>query len=172
MTTDTLDLPTLPAFHETHEPPRLDFTKVSPQALAAQYGLERHARATVDPTIFELVKLRASYMNGCAYCVDMHTKDARVAGETEQRLYAVPVWRETPFFTPRERAALAWTEALTRLGPDGVPDAIYDAVRAHFDEKELVDLSLAVVAINGWNRLSIAFRAPVGSYQPTKRPAA
>jgi AhpD family alkylhydroperoxidase len=171
MTTDTLDLPTIPAFRDTHDAPRLDFAKVSPQALAAQFGLERYARGAVDPTIYELVKLRASYMNGCAYCVDMHTKDARQAGEREQRLYAVPVWRETPFFTPRERAALAWTEALTRLGPEGVPDAVYDAVRAHFDEKELVDLSLAVLAINGWNRLAIAFRAPVGSYQP-QRPAA
>ena len=146
--------------------PRIDFSKASPDAYRAQYGLERHARGAVDPVIYELVKLRASYMNGCAYCVDMHTKDARVAGETEQRLYAVPVWRETPFFTPRERAALAWTEAVTAIGHAGVGDALFDAVREHFDERELVDLTLAVIAINGWNRLAVAFRAPVGSYQP------
>jgi AhpD family alkylhydroperoxidase len=112
------------------------------------------------------VKLRASYMNGCAYCVDMHTKDARAAGETEQRLYAVPVWHETPFYTPRERAALAWTEAVTRLAPGGVPDATYAAARAHFDDVELVNLTMAVVAINGWNRLAVSLRQPVGSYRP------
>jgi AhpD family alkylhydroperoxidase len=162
--TDTADTAALGATHGT---PRLDYRSVSPEAVRAQYGLERYVRASgLDPVLLELVKLRASYLNGCAYCVDMHTKDARQAGETEQRLYAVPVWRETPFFTPRERAALAWTEAVTQLGHGGVPDALYDAVREHFDEKALVDLTLAVVAINGWNRLAISFRVPVGTYQP------
>lgn len=104
--------------------------------------------------------------NGCAYCVDMHTKDARAAGETEQRLYAVPVWRETPFFTPRERAALAWTEAITELGRTGVSDALYEDVRAHFPDIELVNPTVAVIAINAWNRLAVTFRADVGSDEP------
>jgi AhpD family alkylhydroperoxidase len=116
--------------------------------------------------------VRASYLNGCAFCVDMHTKDARAAGETEQRLSAVAVWRDTPFFTPRERAALAWTEAVTELGREGVPDDVYDAVRARFDDAELVKLTLAIVAINGWNRLNVAFRAEAGAYQPKRREGA
>ncbi len=130
-------------------------------------ALETYVKSCgIDPVLFELVKLRASYLNGCAFCVDMHTKDARFAGESEQRLYAVPVWRDTPFFTARERAALEWTEAVTRLGPEGVPDAVYAAARAQFDEAELVRLTMVVVAINGWNRLSVAFRSEVGGYQP------
>jgi AhpD family alkylhydroperoxidase len=133
-------------------------------------ALEEYVRSTgIDPTLLELVKLRASYLNGCAYCVDMHTKDARAAGETEQRLYAVPVWRETPFFNERERAALAWTEAVTELGREGVPDDVYQTARAQFDEAELVRLTMAIVAINGWNRLSVAFRPEVGGYQPRRR---
>ena len=135
-------------------------------------ALEDYVRSTgIEANLLELVRLRASYLNGCAFCVDMHTKDARAAGETEQRLYAVPVWRETPFFTPRERAALAWTEAVTDLGREGVPDETYDAARAHFDEAELARLTMAVVAINGWNRLSVAFRSEVGGYQPNRREA-
>jgi len=113
-----------------------------------------------------LVKLRASQINGCAYCVDMHTKDARAHGETEQRLYAVVVWHEAPFFTERERAALAWTEAVTLVSRDQAPDDVYQLARAQFSEKELVDLTMAVIAINGWNRLAITFREPAGSYQP------
>ena len=112
------------------------------------------------------MRLRASVMNGCAYCVDMHTKDARKAGETEQRLYAVPVWRETPFFTARERAALAWTEAVTDLPRTGAPDDVFAEVARHFDEEELVALTMAIVSINGWNRLAVSFRNPVGTYQP------
>jgi AhpD family alkylhydroperoxidase len=115
------------------------------------------------------VKMRASQINGCAFCLDMHSKDARAAGETEQRLYALDAWRETPFFTDRERAALAWTEAVTRVSETHVPDEIYETVRQHFTEKELVDLTLAIVAINGWNRLAISFRSVPGSYQPSKR---
>lgn len=154
------------AARDPHER-RLDYARVSPDALRAMYGLEQYVQGCgLEHSLLELVKLRASLMNGCAYCVDMHTKDARAAGESEQRLYAVPVWRETPFFTPRERAALAWTEAVTDLGRSGVPDALYREVRQHFEEAELVNLTLAVVAINGWNRLAVSFRAPVGSYQP------
>lgn len=116
----------------------------------------------------ELVKTRASQINGCAYCIDMHTKDARAAGETEQRLYALDAWRETPFYTDRERAALEWTEAVTLIAEDHAPDDLFQRVRQHFSEEELVNLTLAIVAINGWNRLAIAFRAVPGSYEPQK----
>src|SRR4051812_16914520 len=152
---------------------RMKYSRAAPDAHRAMLALQQYVDSTgLEHTLLELVKLRASYLNGCAYCVDMHTKDARVDGETEQRLYAIPVWRETPFFTPRERAALAWTEAVTELGRDGVPDEVYEAARADFGEAELVRLTLAVIAINGWNRLSIAFRSEVGAYQPKRREAA
>jgi AhpD family alkylhydroperoxidase len=129
-------------------------------------GVEQYVRQSgLDHALLKLVKLRASYMNGCAYCVDMHTKEARAAGETEQRLYAVPVWRETPFYTPRERAALAWTEAVTELGREGVPDELFDEVSAEFTEQEIVDVTMAVIAINAWNRLAVSLRAEVGSYR-------
>ena len=144
---------------------RPDYAKLAPGAMRAQYGLEAYVRASgLEHSLVELIKLCASYLNGCAYCVDMHTKDARAAGETEQRLYGVPVWRETPYFTPRERAALAWTEAVTRLPHGGVPDALQAEVRRHFSELEVVNLTMAVVAINGWNRLAISMRQPVGTY--------
>jgi AhpD family alkylhydroperoxidase len=147
--------------------PRIDLSKVSPDAVRAIMGVELFARQSgLEPSLLHLVKLRASYMNGCAYCVDMHTKDARIAGETEQRLYAVPLWHETPFFTDRERAVLAYTEAVTALGHGGVPDDVYDEAAEHFSEKELVALTMAVVAINAWNRVSITFRVEPGSYQP------
>lgn len=119
----------------------------------------------VERPLLELVRVRASQLNGCAYCIDMHTKVARAAGESEQRLYALSAWREAPFFTNRERAALEWTEALTRMGEHGVSSELRDAVRSEFSEKELVDLSLAVCVINAWNRLSIAFGSVVGSYE-------
>ena len=152
---------------------RIDYGAVAPAALRAVFGVEQYVRQSgLEHDLVALVKLRASYMNGCAYCVDMHTKDARVAGEGEQRLYAVPVWRETPFFTPRERAALAWTEAVTAIGREGVPDELFDEARRHFSESELVDLTMAVVAINAWNRLSISFRAEPGSYAPKRAAAA
>jgi AhpD family alkylhydroperoxidase len=152
---------------------RIDIRQAAPDALRAQLALEGWVRRSgLEPSLLELVKLRASYLNGCAYCVDMHTKDARLAGEAEQRLYAVPVWRETPFFTPRERAALAWTDAVTRLGSGGVPDDVYEEARDHFDEEELAKLTMAVVVINGWNRLAIAFRTPPGSYEPAALAAA
>ncbi len=125
----------------------------------------------LEASLLELVKLRASQMNGCAFCIDMHTRDARAAGETEQRLYALSAWRETPFYTAREGAALAWTEAVTRVADSHVPDEVYRSVRECFDEKELVDLTLAVVAINGWNRLAIAFRRTPGPHRPAQAPA-
>ena len=120
----------------------------------------------LEASLLELVKMRASQINGCAHCLDMHSKDARAAGETEQRLYLLNAWREAPFYSARERAALAWTEALTLVSESQVPDTVYEEARRHFSEQELVDLSLAIVAINGWNRLAIGFRAETGSYQP------
>ena len=169
-TSATTSATTATAAEQPHAAPRIDYARVAPEAIRAQYGLERYVRASgLDPTIGELVKLRASYLNGCAYCVDMHTKDARAAGETEQRLYAVPVWRETPFFTPRERAALAWTETVTALAQTGVPDEAYEEMRRHFTEDEAVALTMAVVAINGWNRVAVSFRAKPGSYVPRER---
>ncbi|HEX6536422.1 MAG TPA: carboxymuconolactone decarboxylase family protein [Gemmatimonadaceae bacterium] len=148
---------------------RIHYPQVAPKALQAMRALEQYGRSTgLEPSLLELARMRVSYMNGCAYCIDMHSKDARLAGETEQRLYAVPVWRETPFFTPRERAALAWAEAVTELGPEGIPDHVYEVAREEFDERELTNLTMVVVAINGWNRLNVAFRIEAGSYQPAK----
>jgi AhpD family alkylhydroperoxidase len=150
---------------------RIDQRRVAPAAMRAMMGLEQYVRSSaLEPALIHLVKLRASYMNGCSYCVDMHTKDARAAGESEQRLYAVPVWRETGFFTPRERAALAWTETVTDLGRTGVPDAAYEEARAEFSESELVDLTMAIVTINGWNRLAVSFRTEPGTYEPPHQP--
>lgn len=149
---------------------RLPYAKVDPEGLAAMLGLETHVRGSgLESSLIELVKMRASQINGCAYCLDMHSKDAMAAGETAQRLHVLAAWREAPFYTERERAALAWTEALTRIADNGVSDADFEAVRAHFEERELVDLTLAIVAINGWNRLAIGFGAEVGSYVPAKR---
>jgi AhpD family alkylhydroperoxidase len=150
--------------------PRIDVATVAPAALRAQLGLETYIRQSgLEHSLLHLMKLRASYLNGCAYCVDMHTKDARLEGETEQRLYAVPVWRETPFFTARERAALAWTDAVNDVGRTHVPDDVFDEVRRHFTDAEIVNLTMVVVTINGWNRISIALRKPVGSYVPTRQ---
>ncbi len=123
-------------------------------------------RSGLEPALLELVKIRASQINGCGYCLDMHTKDARAHGETEQRLYLLSAWREANCYTDRERAALAWTEAVTRLEHQDVPDPVYEQARAQFTEEELVALTLAIVQINGWNRLSIAFRRPAGDYEP------
>jgi AhpD family alkylhydroperoxidase len=144
----------------------MDLYKIAPQGTAAMRGLEKYVRECgLEHSLLELVKTRASQINGCAYCIDMHTKDARAAGETEQRLYALSVWRETPFYSDRERAALEWTEALTRITENDVPDDLYQRVQAHFSDVELANLRLAIVAINGWNRLAISFRAVPGSYQ-------
>jgi AhpD family alkylhydroperoxidase len=147
---------------------RLESQKASPAAYHAMLGLETFVRKSskLEHSLIGLVKMRASQINGCAYCIDMHSKDARAAGETEQRLYALDAWRETPFFTDRERAALAWTEAVTLVREGHVPDAVYEEARQRFSEEELVNLTMAVVTINGWNRLAIAFRAVPGEYQP------
>ena len=148
--------------------PRIDLRQHLNSALGrAMLGMSAASEATtLDRSLRELIKIRASQMNGCAYCIDMHTKDARLAGETEQRIYALSAWRETPFYTDRERAALEWTEAVTRIGDGHAPDDLYERVREHFDEAELVALTFAVVVINSWNRLAVSFRAPAGSYQP------
>lgn len=136
--------------------PCINYRKVAPEAIRALASVERYARGSnLEPALLELVRLRASIINGCAYCVDMHSKDARACGESEQRLYAVSVWREAPFFSPRERAALAWTEAVTKVNVDQVPDEVYRLAREHFEERELVDVTMAVIAINSWNRLAI-----------------
>src|SRR5579885_23861 len=138
---------------------RIPYKEIAPEGYQAMARLEHYVRhAGLEPSLLELVKIRASQINGCAFCLDMHTQDARAAGETEQRLYTLSAWRATPFFTDRERAALAWAEAVT-LVAGGVPDTVYEEARRHFTERELIDLTWAVVAINGWNRLNIAFRA-------------
>ena len=147
--------------------PRIDFRKFSPEALQAMQSMEKYiAGCGLDHKLVHLLKLRASQINGCAYCIDMHSIDARAAGETEQRLYCLSVWRESPFYSARERAAMEWTEAVTLL-PNScdVPDDVYNRVREQFSEKELVDLNFCVVAINCWNRLCVPFRVPVGSYK-------
>ena len=145
---------------------RIDYKKVAPEAYKAMLGIEAYVRGSgLEHSLLELVKTRVSQINGCAHCLDMHTKDARAAGETEQRLYLLPAWREAPFYSDRERAALVWAEAVTQISANDVSDELYAEVRRHFDEKALVDLTLAVVGINGWNRLAVPFRAETGSYQ-------
>jgi AhpD family alkylhydroperoxidase len=147
---------------------RIDVSKyLKSDAFQAMLSLGKAVEASgLERSLLELVKVRGSQINGCAYCLDMHTKDARALGETEQRLYALSAWRETPFFSDRERAALEWTEAITRIADTHAPDDVYERVRQHFDERELVALTFAAVAINAWNRLAIAIRAPAGTYQP------
>ena len=138
---------------------RLDFYKASPTGTRAMMALEKAvSECGLEKPLMELVRLRASQVNGCAFCVDMHTTDARKGGETERRLASVVVWREAPFFSERERAALEWTEALTLVAQTHVPDAVWDAVRPHFTDQELAELTMLVVTINGWNRISVAFR--------------
>ena len=150
--------------------PRIDPAAVAPDAYRAMAQLERYVRGSgLEPKLIHLVKLRASYINGCSYCVDMHTKEARHDGETEQRLYAIPVWHETPFFTERERAAMLWTETVTNVSQTNVPDDVYAQVRTQFSETELVNLTMAVVAINGWNRIAISFRSVPGSHVVSAR---
>jgi AhpD family alkylhydroperoxidase len=151
---------------------RMDFRKASPQAAKAMSELHAAVRRSgLDHNLLELVKLRASQLNGCAHCIDMHTKELRANGESEQRLYLLNAWEESPFYSERERAALAWCEAVTLIA-QGVPDHIYAQARAQFDERELADLTLAIVAINGANRLNIAFRTVPGSYRVAARQAA
>lgn len=146
---------------------RLDYGKAAPHGIAALRALQAYVdRSGLDQSLLDLIRTRASQLNGCAYCLDMHTKDARVAGESEQRLYVLSAWREAPFYSERERAALAWTEAITRISDGAIDDALYGRAHQHFDDKEIVDLTLAVIAINAWNQLAIPFRTPAGSYQP------
>ena len=143
---------------------RLNASKQSPALYKAYLDFSAvQKKSGIDAALRHLVDIRASQINGCAFCLDMHVKEAKIDGERELRLHHVAIWRESPLFSPRERAALAWTEALTRLGEDGVSDEIYEQARAQFSEKELSDLTFAVVAINGWNRLSVAFRNPPGA---------
>ena len=147
--------------------PRLDYTKASPGTVRALFGLEAYLHGCgLEHGHLHLVKLRASQINGCAYCIDMHSKDARAAGETEQRLYLLDAWREAPFYSDRERAAFAWTEAVTKVTEGHVPDAVFKEVREQFNDKELADLTMAIAAINAWNRMAISFRALPGGYQP------
>ena len=146
---------------------RIDYAKAAPKVSQAMFALQSVVNDSgLEPSLLELVKMRASQVNGCAYCLDMHSKDARAAGESEQRLFLLDAWREAPFYSERERAALEWTEALTLVREGHVPDPVFERVRAHFNDEELALLSLAVVAINGWNRLLIAFRPEVGGYRP------
>jgi AhpD family alkylhydroperoxidase len=146
---------------------RINLMNVNPGIFQAMLGLEKQvSKSGLDSTLLNLVRMRASQINGCAYCLDMHSKDARASGETEQRLYGLNAWRETPYYSARERAALDWTEALTLVAEGHVPDEVYERVRQEFSEDELAHLSLAIVAINGWNRLNVAARTVPGGYVP------
>lgn len=149
--------------------PRIEYSKVAPGALEAMRQVQKYVdNSSLDRPLMGLVKMRASQINGCAYCLDMHSKDARALGETEQRLYGLNAWRESPFYTERERAALAWTDALTLVSQTHAPDDVYQDIRKQFSERELVDLTMVIVAINGWNRLAIGFRSVAGTYQPVQ----
>jgi AhpD family alkylhydroperoxidase len=154
--------------------PRIDMRKyLTSEPAQAMFNLTQAvAHSGLELSLIHLVEVRASQINGCAYCIDMHTKDAQALGETEQRLYALNAWRETPFFSERERAALEWIESITRIAETQVPDDLYERVRQHFDEPQLVALTFAAVTINAWNRLAISFRAPAGTYQPQRAHAA
>jgi AhpD family alkylhydroperoxidase len=148
---------------------RIEYANAAPDGIKALYQLETYVKHSVlESGLLDLVKTRVSQINGCAFCLDMHTKDARARGEAEQRLYALAAWHETPFFSERERAGLAWAETVTRVAETHVPDEAFEHARQYFTEKELVDLTLAIVAINDWNRLAIAFRKVPGTYQPAE----
>jgi AhpD family alkylhydroperoxidase len=148
---------------------RVNYSKVAPGVYDAMDGLDQYVQHSgLEPTLVQLVQLRASQINGCAYCLDMHWKDLRAAGESDQRLYSLDAWRECPYYSERERAALAWTEAVTSVADGHVPDSVYEHVRGCFDEKQLADLTLAVAAINAWNRLSIAARLTPSGYGPAE----
>lgn len=146
---------------------RLNAAQVAPEAYKIMYEFEKYAKTTgFDPKLIELIKIRASQMNGCAYCLDMHTKDARAMGETEQRIYCLNAWRESPFYSDAERAAIELTEAVTLISTHRIPDKLYHHVREHFDEKQYVDLIILINTINSWNRLSIAMNSVPGDYTP------
>jgi AhpD family alkylhydroperoxidase len=149
--------------------PRIDYAKIAPKAVEAMRHLQNYVdNCSLPQDLLELIRMRASQLNGCAYCLDMHSKDARAAGESEQRIYLLDAWREAPFYSDKERAALEWTEAVTLLSKSHVPDKIYHDVRMHFSEEEIVELTMAIITINGWNRLSISTRNVAGTYQPRK----
>jgi AhpD family alkylhydroperoxidase len=149
--------------------PRVDYMKTGRGLIEAMLGVEKYIRqSSIGEPLLNLVRLRASQINGCAYCIDMHWKDLRASGETEQRLYGLDAWQESPYYNERERAALLWTEAVTNVRDTHVPDAVYEKIKAQFNDKDLADLTLAVVAINSWNRLNIAARTVPGTYQPAK----
>lgn len=151
---------------------RLDYSKAAPGSVQAMYHLQKFSdESELGRPLLELVRTRVSQINGCAFCLDMHTKDARAAGETEQRLYGLSAWREAPYYSERERAALAWAEVVTLISQTHASDEEYEAARAQFSEAELVKLTMAIIAINGWNRLSIAFRTEAGKYQPRAKAA-
>ncbi len=147
--------------------PRLKFSQVAPEGVQTMLKLEHYVRACgLEPSLLHLARIRASQLCGCAYCIDMHTKEARALGESEQRIYALDVWERTPFYTDRERAALAWTEAVTLIGESHVPDELYESVTQQFTPKELVDLTLAIISVNSGIRLATGFRTVPGSYHP------
>lgn len=146
---------------------RIDRNKIAPAAIEVMLHVQKYVdNSGLEPSLLALVEMRASQINGCAYCLDTHSKDARANGETEQRLYGLNAWRESPFYTERERGALAWTESVTLVSETHVPDDVYEAARKQFSKKELVDLTMAVMAINGWNRLNLSLRTVAGSYRP------
>ena len=146
---------------------RIPYTKLSGGAFKAMYALEAYlSQSSIEPKLKHLLKLRASQINGCAYCIDMHWKDARALGESEQRLYGLDAWEESPYYTDRERAALAYVESVTRVAETHVPDGVFDRVRSHFSEQEVVDLTWLAAGINAWNRVAISMRSEAGSYQP------
>ncbi len=147
---------------------RLEYAKASPEVFKAMLGVEKLLHASLESGLLHMVKLRASQINGCAFCIDMHWKDARAAGESEQRLYALDAWEESPFYTDRERAAFAWTESLTHVATTHAPDADFAEVRKHFSDEQLAALTWAIATINAWNRIGIAFRSTPGVYQPPK----
>lgn len=152
--------------------PRIHYIRYAKEAAKALYDLEKYLNSCgLEEGLLHLVKMRASQINGCAFCIDMHSKDARELGETEQRLYELNAWRETPFYTDRERAALEWTEAVTLVAETHVPDSIYEQVRRQFNEKEIVDLTYAIAGINSWNRIAISMRVVPGHYKPSPKPA-
>lgn len=150
---------------------RLDWYKTLPEGYDAMLGLQKVVdKSIIDHKLIELVKIRASQINGCAHCLDMHTKDALAIGESEQRIYLLAAWREAPCYSPREKAALEWCEILTQISLEGTPDKIYSNIESFFSPKELVELTLAIVTINGWNRLAVGFKSPVGNYVSNKKP--
>jgi AhpD family alkylhydroperoxidase len=151
---------------------RLRYAIAAPEARKAMFQLQEYINNSgLEKSLLHLVDMRASQINGCAFCLDMHAKDARAAGESEQRLYMLSAWREAPFYSERERAALEWTEAVTLVADNHIPDEVYERVRPHFTDEELTNLTLAICVINSWNRLNVAFRTPAGSYRPAQAAA-